>query len=156
MRQASFTHRSASSSILLAIALLACAVALVGCGAKVEANPPQAVRVEKIEGSDLKKITLAQLAAERLGMETAEVERQDSGRAAGLVVPYAALLYDTKGKVWVYTNPEALVFVRAEVTVDHIAGDKAFLSDGPSVGTKVATVGVAELHGVEVGVGGGH
>jgi hypothetical protein len=152
MRQVGSARRSSSSSVLLAIALLACAFVIVGCGAKVEANPPEAVTVEKIEGTDLKKITLAQLAAERLAVETAEVESQGSG----LVVPYAALLYDAKGQVWVYTNPEGLVFLRAEVTVDHISGDQAFLSDGPPAGTKVATVGVAELHGVEVGVGGGH
>lgn len=141
---------------VLAIALLVCAFVVIGCGSKVEANPPQAVTVEKIEGTDLKKITLAPLAAQRLAVETAEVTRQGTGSTSRLIVPYAALYYDAKGKVWVYTNPEGLVFVRAEVTVDHIAGDKAFLSDGPGAGTKVATVGVAELHGVEAGVGGGH
>jgi len=137
---------------LIAFALLGCVFVLAGCGTKVEANPPEAVKVEKIEGSDLKKITLAPLAAQRLAVETAEVASQ----GGGLVVPYAALLYDVKGKVWVYTNPEGLVFLRAEVSVDHVAGDQAFLTDGPEPGTKVATVGVAELHGVEVGVGGGH
>jgi hypothetical protein len=59
------------------------------------------------------------------------------------------VLYDTEGKTWTYTNPEPLVFVRHLVTIDHIDGDKAFLADGPPAGTKVVTVGAAELYGSE-------
>jgi hypothetical protein len=69
------------------------------------------------------------------------------------VVPYSALLYDLDGSTWIYVSPEPLVFMRQPVTVDFIEGDRAILSDGPSVGTIVATVGVAELYGADTGVG---
>lgn len=80
--------------------------------------------------------------------------RAPAGRT-GTVVPYAALLYDLEGNTWVYTNPQGLDFLRAAVKVDRIEGDAAFLTEGPPVGTRVATVGVSEFHGVEAGVGGG-
>lgn len=68
------------------------------------------------------------------------------------VVPYAAVLYGVNGETWVYTNPEALVFVREAIAVDYIEGDRVILSDGPAVGTPVVTVGAAELFGTETGV----
>ena len=43
--------------------------------------------------------------------------------------------------------------VREKVVIDAIEGDRAFLSTGPAAGTKVATVGVAELFGAESGLG---
>jgi multidrug efflux pump subunit AcrA (membrane-fusion protein) len=69
------------------------------------------------------------------------------------VVPYSALLYDLDGSTWIYVSPEPLVFMRQPVTVDFIEGDRVILSDGPSAGTIVATVGVAELYGADTGVG---
>lgn len=135
--------------------LLVAAIALAGCSPAANAAPPAAVTVTKIEGSDLKVMTLTADAAKRLDVQTIEVTNAPSGRP-GTVVPYSALLYDLEGNTWVYTNPQGLDFVRASVTVDRIEGDAAFLKAGPQVGTKVVTVGVSEFHGVEAGVGGGH
>lgn len=72
--------------------------------------------------------------------------------AQQLVIPYAAVIYGLEGETWVYTNPEPLVFVRQPVVVDYIEGDQAYLTEGPSAGTKVVTVGGAELLGTETGV----
>lgn len=69
-----------------------------------------------------------------------------------LVVPYAAVIYDTTGQAWVYTNPEPLVFVREPITVDYIEGNRAILNEGPAVGTAVVTVGGSLLFGAETGV----
>jgi hypothetical protein len=69
------------------------------------------------------------------------------------VIPYSAVLYDVSGDAWVYTNPEPLAFVRHRVTIDTIDRGVATLRDGPAVGTKVVTVGAAELLGAESGVG---
>jgi hypothetical protein len=69
------------------------------------------------------------------------------------VIPYSAVLYDASGDAWVYTSPEPLQFVRARVTIDRIDGDQAVLQEGPVAGTKVVTVGAAELFGAESGVG---
>jgi hypothetical protein len=139
------------SGTLAVLMLVTLAVAACGSSAKPAAGEA-AVTVDEIEGSDLKKLTLSEHAAQRLGVSTAEVTA--SGGAT--TVPYAAILYDKKGATWTYTNPEGLVFVRAEVSVDHVAQDVAYLDAGPNPGTKVVTVGAAELWGVETGVGGGH
>ena len=69
------------------------------------------------------------------------------------VIPYASILYDVDGSTWVYTNPQTLAYVRDTVKVDFIDGDKAILAEGPATGTKVVTVGVAELFGIEFGIG---
>jgi hypothetical protein len=69
------------------------------------------------------------------------------------VIPYSAVIYDLTGDTWVYTSPEPLTYVREPISVDYIEGDVAVLADGPPVGTLIATVGVAELYGVDTGVG---
>jgi hypothetical protein len=69
------------------------------------------------------------------------------------VVPYAAVLYDSHGDTWVYTSPEALVFIRHKVKIEYIEGDRAVLSEGPAVGMNVVTIGAAELLGTEFEVG---
>ena len=66
------------------------------------------------------------------------------------VVPYSALYYDGKGTPWVYANTKPLTFERKRVEVERIEGDDAVLKDGPSVGTRVVTVGAALLYGAEV------
>ena len=66
-----------------------------------------------------------------------------------LTVPYGAILYDSSGKAWVYTNPEPRVYVRQSITVQRINGDVAVLTDGPAAGTVVVTTGAEELLGTE-------
>ena len=131
--------------ILLSLA----ALALVACGGTADAapGPPPAVQ-EAIEGSDFDRLILTERAAERLGIETAEVDEGE----AGLVVPYSSVIYGTHGETWVYTNPSPLTYVRHVIMVDHIEGGNAFITEGPEVGTAVVTVGVAELYGEETGI----
>lgn len=69
------------------------------------------------------------------------------------VVPYSAILYDIRGDTWIYTNPQPLVFIRHAVVVEHVDKDLAILTEGPAVGTRVATVGAAELMGIEQEIG---
>ena len=99
-------------------------------------------------------MVLTEQAAERLGIETTAISDSEVQSAGGettlrKVVPYSAVLYDVDGGAFVYTSPEPLTFVRAPITVDYIKGDVAVLSDGPSSGTAVVTVGSAELFGAE-------
>jgi hypothetical protein len=125
--------------------------------------------VEHIEGTKLSRVTLTAKAAERLDIQMALVDEAQVARSVSpasvreaqlppsgsrrMVVPYAAVLYDAHGDTWVYTNPEPLVFVRHRITIDYITGDFAVLSDGPPVGTRVVTVGGAELFGAEFEIG---
>jgi hypothetical protein len=139
-------------------ALLIAALPISGCAkAAVEdvATKVQPATVEKIPGSDQKRVVLTEKAAERLGIQTAPVRAGSAadGDPQQRVVDYAAVIYDAQGKASVYTNPEPLIFVRQDITVDHIDGDRAFLSTGPPVGTAVVIVGAAELFGTEFGIG---
>ena len=70
------------------------------------------------------------------------------------VVPYSSVIYDLDGATWVYTSPEPLTYVRHLITVSYIEGDRAVLLSAPPNGTEVVAVGVAELFGVEAGIGG--
>lgn len=126
-------------------------VPLVGCGKAGEtqvAAMPSAT-VEPTSESGIRRITLTDLAAKRIGIQLGEVT------AAGgrLQAPYSALLYDATGAEWVYVNPEGRVYKRAGVKVDRIEGDRMYLLKGPDAGTKVVTVGAALLYGTEFEVG---
>jgi hypothetical protein len=129
----------------LLIAVLLVAGLLSACGPKsetVEKISPS--MLEPIEGTDLSRVILTEKAAERIGVETVQ--------ASGQEVPYAAVIWDTEGNTWVYTNPEPLSFVRAPIVIDYIEGDTAFLSEGLGSNITVVTVGVAEIYGTETGV----
>jgi hypothetical protein len=104
--------------------------------------------VEEIEGSDLSRVILEEDAARRIGLDTVPT----TSRGGRRVVPESAIWVDVNGDEWVYTNPEALVFVRAQVVVTRYDDGLAYLSDGPPPGTDVASVGVAELIGSEFGI----
>jgi hypothetical protein len=112
-------------------------------------------KVEKVDGSETKRITLTAKAVERLDLRTVEVVEQKVARSdtPRRVVPYSALIYDAQGATWVYTSPQPMTFLRHKVEVDYIEGVTAVLSDGPAAGTLVASVGVAELYGAEFAVG---
>lgn len=141
--------------ILVVIGLAAFVLAGCSQGAvagAISEDPP--VRVEKNEATGISRLALSAKAAGRLGIATEPVAAAPAGR--GMVLPYAAVIYDKDGATWAYTSPEALVYLRHAITVDRIVEDRAIVSAGPPVGTLVVTVGNAELWGVETGVGGGH
>ena len=147
--------RRERSSLLVGLALVGLMIG--GCGgAPADAANEPAVTVEGIEGTDLKRIVLSESAARRLGVETATVGEEHVDGASSLVVPYSALIYDAQGRAWVYINPEGRAYERHAIVVDRIVGDRALVLEGPARGVFVVTVGVAELWGVETGVGGGH
>jgi hypothetical protein len=136
---------------------IAAAVLLAACSpaaGDVDLTPPP-LTVEEPDDAGVSRLTLSEKAASRLGIEMAEVAEATAG-GAHAVIPYAAVLYDADGVTWTYTNPEGFVFVRAPVVVSRIDGGDAILDDGPPAGTRVVTVGGAELWGAELGVGGGH
>jgi hypothetical protein len=97
-------------------------------------------------------LVLTEKAAERIDLQTAKVQEESVNGTNRIVVPYAAVIYDLHGETWLYTNPEPLTYVREAIIIDSIDGDKAILVEGPSNGTEVVTVGVAELFGAETGV----
>jgi hypothetical protein len=139
-------HKRFLAPLVIGLALVA-----AGCGGSSSADEEEGgpATIYEVEGSDLSRVELTADAARRLDIQTAAVEQNGSGT----VVPYSAVFYTPEGDTWVYVSPKPLTFVRHEIVVDRIDGDKALLKEGPSAGTKVATVGVAELFGAESGLG---
>lgn len=131
----------------LTLLVAACAQAPTELETAADEGP---AHIEDIAGSAVKKITLSDEAAERIGVETVPVIAADGGR---IQVPSATVLYDQEGKTWVFTEPEHDVFVREQVTVIGTNGEDMILADGPAADTPVVTVGVPELYGTELGVG---
>jgi hypothetical protein len=95
------------------------------------------------------RITLTAEAERRLDVKTAAVAQT----GAQTTIPYSAVLYSADGRTWAYVDMGARTFVRKAIAVDRIEGDRAFLASGPAAGTRVATVGVSELRGIELGAG---
>jgi hypothetical protein len=111
-------------------------------------------KVEHVEGSsDTSRLTLTAKAAERLGIQTAEIREQKVAGKPRKVIPYGALLYDAEGATYVYVTPQPLTYIREPVTVDYITAGSVVLTAGPAAGTRVVSVGAAELYGTETGVG---
>lgn len=120
-----------------------------------DATEPEAVAPATVEavGDDLWRVTLTEQAATRTGIETTEVALQSIDGADRLTLPYSAVIYHYDGTAFTYTSPEPLVFLREPIDIDYIEGDMAVLNSGPAEGTTIATVGIAELYGVEFGIG---
>jgi hypothetical protein len=135
------------------IALLGLALLLSSCQRASLAEKAHPAKVDSTDVQGIMRVTLDARAAERLGIQTAEVreEKATIGGVTGTykVVPYGALMYDTKGDTWTFTNPQPLVFVRQQVVVQDIDGDRVVLAEGPAAGTVIVTVGAAELMGAE-------
>ena len=136
------------------LALIVAGVALSGC---TEVEPAEEAgyepaKVQDVEGSELKQVTLTAEGAERTGLQTAPVGRSGDHR----VVPYSALIYDGEGATFVYTAQKPRSFLRAEVVVDRIEGDRVLLADGPAAGSRVVTIGATEVYGAELDVAGSH
>ena len=111
-------------------------------------------KVEHVEGAeDVSRLTLTAKAAERLGIQTAQVREQTVAGKRRKVIPYGALLYDSKGATYVYVTQQPLTYVRQPVTVDYVGAGIVVLTAGPAAGTQVVSVGAAELYGTETGVG---
>jgi hypothetical protein len=123
-------------------------------------------RVERVEGTENSRVILTQRAADRLGIQMAEVRearvaakpaaigQRRAGRITAKIIPYAAVLYDEHGDTWAYTSPAPLTFIRKRIGVDYVSGNSAVLIKGPPAGMRVVTVGASELLGAELGVGG--
>ena len=131
--------------LVLTVILLSLLLSACGPGLPPEEGP-KPVTLEPIAGTDLNRLTLTEKAAERLDLETVPVQVNS---AKQMVIPYAALLYDSSGNTWVYLNVAPLVYVRQAIVVDFIKGDEAVLSEGLEDDAVVVTLGATELYGSE-------
>ena len=133
------------------LVLIAAGASLSACGEASSgydyetASHHEPAKLEPIEGTDVQRVIFDAEGAKRAGIQTAAV-RQNGQET---VIPFSAVIYDPEGNDYAYTAPEPLTFVRQEIEIDHMDGDSAVLSDGPSAGTKVVTVGTALVYGTE-------
>ena len=128
------------------------ALPLSGCTEVEETSSAgyEPAKLEPVKGNgEVQRVSFTPEGARRIGLQTAPVRSSGPRK----VVPYAALIYDAKGKTYVYTSPRPLTFVREQVEVDRIGGRRVLLSDGPAAGTVVVTVGATEVYGTEYEVG---
>jgi hypothetical protein len=144
MQHAHHPGRWVAALALAALSVTACAKT---GGEEEEAN--RGATLDSVPGSDIGAVTLTDVAEQRIDLKTAAIAQA----AGGMQIPYGALLYDPEGKTWTFVKIGDHQFQRQPVTVDHIAGDTAFLTDGPKAGSEVVVIGAAELYGVEEGVG---
>jgi len=136
--------------IATGISLSACnQVAGTSTGGYEADKPAEPVsKVEPIKGTEVQLVKFSALGAKKVGLQTALVRRDGEQK----VIPYAALLYDSEGKAFVYTSPKPLTFVRKEVKAEREDGDRVMLAEGPPAGTRVVTTGAVEVYGTEFGV----
>jgi hypothetical protein len=134
-----------------AVVVVAASVPLSACK-EIEEEAAEGylpAKTAPIKGSDMLRVTFTDEGARRIGLRTAPVRRSGTRE----VVPYAALIYDAEGKTYVYRTTGRLTFVREPVDVARIGAREAVLSRGPAPGTRVVTVGAAEVYGTELDVG---
>jgi hypothetical protein len=133
------------------LVLIAAGVSLSACGEASTgydyetASHHDPAKLEPIKGTDVQRVIFDAVAAKRVGLQTAPIRQNGEGK----IMPYDALILDPEGNTYAYTAPEPLTYVRKEVEVDRVDGDSVVLSDGPPAGTKVVTVGAAEVYGTE-------
>src|SRR5687767_13814493 len=66
----------------------------VGPAESATSGGGKAVTIEKIEGTDLSKLTLEERAVQRLDIQLADVTEQQIDGVAKLVVPFGSVYYD--------------------------------------------------------------
>ena len=81
------------------------------------------------------------------------VALRSSDTRTWIVIPSAAVVFDTQGGTWVYESLGDHRYARRRVDVDHTTSGIAFLSAGLREGTRIVTDGAAELWGFEFGTG---
>jgi hypothetical protein len=144
--------RRSSRHVTATLAALVAATSLSACTevekAEKEHYSPAKLTAVKDE-KDLYAVTLTEEGADRIDIATGRV----GGRRGHTFIPYAALMYESDGSAFVYTNTQGLTYVRAHVDVERVSGDRVLLREGPPVGTKVVTTGAAQVHGAELEYG---
>ena len=146
------TVRRAVQGFVVAVAT---AASLVGC-AEIEvplAEPYEPAHLESTGPDKPARVILTEEAQHRVQLQTTLVKPH----GADVSLDQAALVYDKKGKPWVFTVIGPLTYVRAAVGITEVQEDNhVILSSGPPAGTEVVTVGAIELWGTELEIAGKH
>lgn len=131
--------------IAASASLSACSEAPGSSYSSETASHHEPARLEPIKGTDVQRVIFSAEGAKRVGIQTAAIRQNGQEK----VMPYGAVIYDAEGNAYAYTAPEPLTFVRQEIGIERMDGNRVVLSDGPPAGTRVVTVGTAEVYGTE-------
>jgi hypothetical protein len=142
-------------SFLGFVVAVAATASLAGC-AEIEvplAEPYEPAQVESTGPDQPATVILTDEAQHRVQLQTTLVKPHGTD----VSLDHAALVYDKKGKPWVFTVIGPRTYVRAAVGIKEVQEDNLLiLSSGPPAGTEVVTVGAIELWGTELGIAGQH
>jgi hypothetical protein len=143
--------RTAFLGVVVAAAATA---SLAGCAEieSVTAEPYEPAHLESTGPDQPKRVILTEEAVQRTELQTTKVRLEDGD----LEVEHAALVYDQKGKPWVFTVIGPRTYLRAPVKIKEMDDELMILASGPPPGTEVVTVGAIELWGTELEVAGKH
>jgi hypothetical protein len=134
---------------VLALAVLALGLCACAETSSEEAEPEPSAKISEVKGTELKYVTLAPHAAERLGLRMAPI----GGQPGAETLPYSAVIYDGAGRAWVYVRSDSRTYRRKRIAISDITADTVTISSGPAVGTPIVTRGGAELFGAEDEIG---
>ncbi len=144
--------RRAFQGFVVAVA----ATATLAACAEIEvplAEPYEPAHLESTGPDQPARVILTDEAQRRVQLQTTLVKPH----GADVSVDHAALVYDKKGKPWVFTVIGPLTYVRAAVGIKEVDENNVLiLSSGPPAGTEVVTVGAIELWGTELEIAGSH
>lgn len=133
----------------LALMVAALALSLSACSQVEEFESGyEPTSVRPVKGSEIQLVTFTAEAARRADVHLARV----STTGGHHVIPYAALIYNDEGHTFTYVSPKPLQYLRTPIDVARISADRVLLRRGPPVGTRVVTVGAAEVYSAEFGV----
>jgi hypothetical protein len=137
------------------VVTVAAAALLAGC-AEIEvplAEPYEPAHLESTGPDQPARVILTEEAQHRVQLQTTLVKPH----GADVSLDHAALVYDKKGKPWVFTVIGPLTYIRAAVGIKEVnENNVVILSSGPPAGTEVVTVGAIELWGTELEIAGKH
>ena len=144
--------RRAFQGFVVAVAATA---SLAAC-AEIEVplvEPYEPAHLESTGPDQPARIILTEEAQHRVQLRTTLVRPHEGD----VSVDQAALVYDKKGKPWVFTVVGPRTYVRAAVAIAEVnERNVMILSSGPPAGTEVVTVGAIELWGTELEIAGSH
>jgi hypothetical protein len=117
------------------------------------AEPYEPAHLESTGPDQPARVILTEEAQHRVQLQTTLVKPH----GADVSLDHAALVYDKKGKPWVFTVIGPLTYLRAAVGIKEVnENNVVILSSGPPAGTEVVTVGAIELWGTELEIAGKH
>ena len=137
------------------VVTVAAAASLASC-AEIEvplAEPYEPAHLESTGPDQPARVILTEEAQHRVQLQTTLVK----SHGADVSLDHAALVYDKKGKPWVFMVIGPLTYTRVAVGIKEVnENNVVILSSGPPPGTEVVTVGAIELWGTELEIAGKH